>query len=224
MAAAIALSLAPVAAQAGTQGAPAEQPTTDAPADAPADAAAEAPAEAAADAPADAASEPTYGEIEPVEIEPPPEPEPIEPEPEPEPEPEVEPEPEPEPEPEVEPEPEPEPVGPTPEQIAQAKTMRRAGIGLMAAGGVVSLTGLSLTIAFTALGDKAQGAETPVLEDIEKHDSSAKVGGILLASGIAVVAIGGIVFTNAKKKTKSKEEAHVRVTPALGGLVLSGKF
>jgi hypothetical protein len=146
-------------------------------------------------------------------------------------------------EPEVmEPEPEPEPEAvvpppvveepsvqegftePSPEDRAKGKTMRKAGIGVIATGGVLAAGGLGMTLAFTILGDASQNAEDPVLEDIERHNTMAQVGGILLASGIAVVAIGGIVFARSKKKLEPQPTARVRVAPALGGLVLSGQF
>jgi hypothetical protein len=147
-----------------------------------------------------------------IEITPPPEREPVAPEPEPEPEPEVIP-----PPPEVVP-PAPEVV--SPESIAKSKKLRKAGIGLVATGGVVAAGGLGVTLAFTIIGDGRQDAEEPVIEDIEQSDSMAKVGGILLASGIVLVAVGGIVLGQSKKKAEPKSSARVRVTPAVGGLVV----
>ncbi len=165
---------------------------------------------------------------------------PLEPPP-PEPPPPIEPPPEPQPAPEPQPPPQPQPVeplaerpapaaaavpilGPTPAQIAKLRTMRRAGIGLIATGGVVATTGLGLTIAFTVLGHQEQDADEPVLEDIEQKDSMARVGGIVLASGLAVVAIGGLIFASAKRRAVSLGLARVRVAPAIGGLVVSGRF
>lgn len=110
---------------------------------------------------------------------------------------------------------------PTPEERAKGNSMRKAGIGLIATGGVVAAGGLGVTLAFTILGDASQNAEEPVLEDIEGHNAMAQVGGILLASGIAIVAVGGIILSRGKKKLEPQPTtARVRVTPALGGLVM----
>lgn len=154
------------------------------------------------------------GEFEPVEIVPAPLPE-------------REPEPEPTSEPVVEPPAEAPSAldeGPSPAEIAKVQTMRRASIGLIASGGVVATTGLGLTIAFSVLGHRAQNRDAPMIEDIEQQNAAAQVGGILLASGIAVVAVGGIIFASAKRKAESQATARVRVAPAIGGLVVSGRF
>jgi hypothetical protein len=152
---------------------------------------------------------------------------------------EIIPAPPPEREPVAEPEPEPEPVAEleppvedpsalaestSPAQLAKVQTMRRASLGLIATGGVVASVGLGVTIAFSVLGHQAQNREAPVIEDIERNDSMARVGGVLLASGIAVVAIGGILFASAKRKAMSQATAQVRVAPSIGGLVVSGRF
>jgi hypothetical protein len=95
----------------------------------------------------------------------------------------------------------------------------------MAAGGVAAAAGLGMTLAFTILGDAAQRIEDPVTEDIERNDSLAQVGGILIVSGVALAAVGGVIFSNAERKAKEGSAvARVRVAPALGGLVLSGRF
>jgi hypothetical protein len=93
-----------------------------------------------------------------------------------------------------------------------------------AVGGVLTATGLGITAAFTALGDAAQNAEEPVTEEVERNDAMARVGGILIASGAALVAVGGYIFVNAERKAKEGAVARVRVAPALGGLVVSGQF
>jgi outer membrane biosynthesis protein TonB len=166
-----------------------------------------------------AASEPAPGAqprdvFEPIDIPPPP----------------ALPKPEPPPEPEPVVEPEPEPVEPPvegpkvldPAHLAKIAAQRKAGIGVMAAGGAVALAGFGMTLTFTILGDKAQDMDEPVMADIEKNDSMARVGGILLASGVALVAVGGILFANANKK--AEQMARIRVLPAFGGVVLSGRF
>ena len=172
-----------------------------------------APAEAAA-----RAEEPTEAPVaEPVATEPAPEPAP-----------------EPTPEPVAAPEPEPAPVeGPKPADepppaTGKIKTQRSAGIGVMATGGAMALAGIALTLAFTVSGDKEQNKDEPDDTLIEQADKNARIGGVLVASGIAVIAIGGIVFANAAKKQRMGTTARVRVTPAVGptvgGLVLSGRF
>lgn len=119
---------------------------------------------------------------------------------------------------------EPEPAEPEVEQppvdIQQIRTLRKAGIGVMAGGGVVALAGMGVTIAFSALGHQAQNAEEPDIVDIENKNSSAAVGGVLVASGIAILAIGGIVFTTAKRRAAKAESARIRVTPSASGLQL----
>src|SRR5690606_7827260 len=130
-----------------------------------------------------------------------------------------------EPEPEPMPDPEAElaapPIeGPPPADQAKIKTQRKAGIGLMAAGGGLALGGFAVTLAFTILGDKAENEEQPDLSVIESHDKAARVGGIILASGLLFVAIGGVVLSNAKKKAAASETARVQVIPTVGGLAL----
>lgn len=161
----------------------------------------------------------------PVAIEAPPEPEPIEPAPAPQP---IEAVPEPPPI-ELPPAPEvPAPIaaeeGPTPAEAARLEAMRKAGVGVMASGGAVAVVGLGMTVGFAIVGRQALNAEEPVSADIERSNTLAQAGGALLASGIAIVAIGGIVFATAKRKAESRTTARVQVTPALGGVVVSGRF
>ncbi|WP_181197540.1 hypothetical protein [Enhygromyxa salina] len=111
-----------------------------------------------------------------------------------------------------------------PAEPASVQPWRRAGIGLLGAGGVVAGTGFGLTLAYTILGDRRQGAEDPVLADIEELDASARVGGALLAAGIAIVAVGGIIFVISKKKAGPRSGARIRLAPTFGGLVVSGQF
>ncbi len=114
---------------------------------------------------------------------------------------------------------------PSPEQQAQTRTRRKIGLGLMIGGGVVSTAGIGLTLAYTVVGDRLQRAPQPVLADVERANTITQVGGVLLASGIVVVAVGGIIFTKyGHTKAKARPMARVRVAPALGGLVVSGRF
>jgi outer membrane biosynthesis protein TonB len=221
MSAALVLTLAPVAARADAPGPDAVQPAPDPaapPAEAPATTEAPPVEPAAAEPPATVepataapSSDPIFA---PVDIPAPP------------PLPKPEPPPEPEPEPIVAPvEGPPEPEGPSPEQREKIQTQRRAGIGVMSTGAMLAGAGLGMTIAMTIVGDAAQNVEDPVTGDIERSDSVAQVGGMVIVSGVALAAIGGIIFANAARKAKENSAvANVRVAPALGGLVLSGRF
>jgi hypothetical protein len=157
-------------------------------------------------------ADPIVDQFDPVPIEAPPLPAPT-------------PEPAPEPVPEPPPAPPPPAIeGPTPAELTKVRTMRRASVGLMATGGSVATVGLGVTIAFTVLVRQEQNAQAPRVENIERSDSVARVGGILLASGIAVVAVGGILFSSARKKAESLTTARIRVAPTIGGLAVSGRF
>lgn len=164
---------------------------------------------------------------------------PIIPEPAPPPVPIPAPPPESPPEPAPPPEPIPSPPPPAPVVVVEmqevegpataaqrnAVAMQKAGIGLMTSGGLVATTGFAMVLTFTIIGDQQQDEEEPVIEQIEESDSVARIGGALLASGLAVVAIGGITLARGKAKAvKSSSQARVRVLPALGGVVLSGEF
>ncbi|HVH99763.1 MAG TPA: hypothetical protein VM869_13670 [Enhygromyxa sp.] len=113
---------------------------------------------------------------------------------------------------------------PTPEERTRGQRMRRSGTGLLITGGVVAASGLGLTIAYTVIGDRRQALDEPVLEHIQQANTVAQVGGVLLASGLAVIAVGGVLFVRGKKLTGPQPLARIRVTPAFGGLVLSGQF
>ena len=110
------------------------------------------------------------------------------------------------------------------QQRAKAKRMRKAGVGLMASGGAVATTGLGLTIAYTILGDREEEVEEPVPADVQQKADIAQVGGILLASGIAIAAIGGIVLIRGRKQAEARPVARLRVVPALGGVLVTGRF
>jgi hypothetical protein len=112
----------------------------------------------------------------------------------------------------------------TPEERRRGQILRKTGTGLLVSGGVIAASGLGLTIAYTVIGDRREDLDNPVLEDIQQANEVAQVGGILLASGLAVVAVGGVIFSRGKKLGEPKPLARVRVTPSLGGLVVSGQF
>jgi hypothetical protein len=107
---------------------------------------------------------------------------------------------------------------PAPAVRPNARTLRHTGAGFMIGGGVIAAAGLGLTITFTVLGDRAEDVDDPVLAEHEHNDDVARVGGILLASGLAVVAIGGVIFATSKKKPRAT--ARIRITPTVGGLVV----
>jgi hypothetical protein len=113
---------------------------------------------------------------------------------------------------------------PTPEERARGRTMRRTGLGLMAAGGAVGVIGLGLTIAFTIVGDRREAVADPVLTEIERADKVAQVGGVALASGLVVAAAGGIVFSLGNRELQPRPVARLCVSPAIGGVVVSGQF
>jgi hypothetical protein len=135
----------------------------------------------------------------------------------------------------VTPDPVPEPVEPpvegpklaNPEQLEKIQKQRRAGIAVMSAGGLVAAAGMGLTLAFTVLGDQKQSVQDPITADVEDSDLIAKFGGLVLASGVALAAVGGILFANANRKDQQRKVdalGRIRVAPAFGGLVVSGKF
>ncbi|KIG16173.1 hypothetical protein DB30_04891 [Enhygromyxa salina] len=98
-------------------------------------------------------------------------------------------------------------------------------MGLLITGGVVATTGMGMTIAFTILGDQLQEREDPAIADIEQRDDMARIGGVLLVSGLAFVAAGGIVFASAaRRKGLTRTEARIRIAPAVGGVLVSGQF
>lgn len=135
----------------------------------------------------------------------------------------------PEPQPEAEaPVEGPAPPAPSVETVAEpvvepskGPVLRKAGIGLLAAGGVLAVGGLSLTIAYTVRGDLREDLEDPVFADIERMNRISQMGGLVLVSGLAIVGIGGILFVKGKT---SRPVAQLRFTPSLGGLVVSGRF
>ncbi len=115
--------------------------------------------------------------------------------------------------------------GPAPAVQGKYERMRKGGIGLMYSGGLVATTGFGLVLAYTIVGDQHQRREMPIVVEIERSDELARIGGALLASGLAVVAIGGIVFARANRvPAASGAEARVRVLPGLGGVVVAGEF
>ncbi|MCA9718996.1 MAG: hypothetical protein H6713_20255 [Myxococcales bacterium] len=148
---------------------------------------------------------------------------------------------------EPDPEPDPEPEGPEPEPEKppkdKATTLRNAGIGTMAAGGVLIVGGIILGSVFAAKGtaltqdlntlyemDAPDAQLETVRADGKTANTISGVGfGLGIVLGGAAIAAGAALFAKSKKLRAEQgdggdEEARVRVQPTLGGLVLSGRF
>ncbi|MBA3548450.1 MAG: hypothetical protein H0T76_18360 [Nannocystis sp.] len=153
----------------------------------------------------------------------------------------------------VGPEPAPSPSRPIPvaHDTTRGNQLRVAGIGTMAGGGVVSLLGFALTLAGTIQGrrrhDELAGAEderqrqdcsrmtsTPCarlatqIDDLnDKLISSnrlTQVGGATMLTGFLVIAAGGIVYRLGIRKLQPPAMSRLKLSPSIGGLVLSGRF
>lgn len=202
-------------------------------------------------APAPLAPEPASDVPEPPELAPPPEPEPP-PEPAPPPEPELPPEPAPPPEPVVGPAPAPAPEPlPGPQDPVRGQRLRVAGIGTMAAGGVISAVGFALTLAFTVQGRKRNDERIAAEDDrqlqdcsrmtstsctaltariddlgdqIDRANRNTQIAGATMLTGFAVLAVGGLVYRIGVRKLQPPALGRVKLSPSLGGVVLSGRF
>jgi hypothetical protein len=131
------------------------------------------------------------------------------------------------------------------------KRLRNAGIGTMAGGGVIAALGFGLTLAFTIQGRKRhdelvlvederqrkdcsrQGSKTCTalaaqIADLGKQMDSAnkngQVGGALMLTGFVVLAVGGLVYRMGIRKLQPPSLGRVKISPSLGGVVLSGRF
>ncbi|PCC71772.1 hypothetical protein [Nannocystis exedens] len=129
--------------------------------------------------------------------------------------------------------------------------MRNAGVGTMIAGGVVTLAGFAVTLGFTLRGNKLEkdlvGAEDAYqLGDCSRVDSGecdtltadrdeirqgilaadrmTAVGGGILAGGILVTAVGGIIYRVGVRRLTNTNVSRLRVSPTFGGLSISGRF
>ena len=58
----------------------------------------------------------------------------------------------------------------------------------------------------------------------DRANMTAMAGGLVLIGGVAVVAIGGILHTIGVRKLRPVNEARLRMSPAWGGVTLSGRF
>jgi len=137
----------------------------------------------------------------------------------------------------------------SPKERAKAEKLRRAGGFTMATGGVIGLVGIALTIGYTSRGnifDKelnqareqftaencsrqpgkascdAITANVGTVEDkVAAADNAARYSGIAVLSGLAVVAVGGVLYRLGTKRLKRSEFV---LAPSFGGAVLSGRF
>lgn len=157
------------------------------------------------------------------------------------------------PEPVVGPTPPPTPPSqiPVAHDTTRGNQLRVAGIGTMAGGGVVSLLGFALTLAGTIQGrkrhDELAGAEderqrqdcsrttsksctqlATQIDDLnDKLTSSNKltqIGGFTMLTGFVVIAAGGLVYRIGIRKLQPPAMSRIKLTPSIGGLVLSGRF
>lgn len=137
----------------------------------------------------------------------------------------------------------------TEKETDQRQPLRLAGLGVMAGGGLLAVSGVALVIGFTArergLEKELDDANTAAFraecglnpdqavclsllsdqrdaqDKLDKSNTGARVGGIIAGVGFAAVATGGILLHIAKKR-RAKE--HVRIAPTWGGAVVSGRF
>ena len=123
----------------------------------------------------------------------------------------------------------------------------------MIAGGVVAAIGFGLAIGFTlkskslrrdgyALAEESERLDCSRMVDVSSEckalsdritdtadqgnraNRNSVIGGLALAGGVAIVAIGGILYNVGVRKLRPVNSARLRVSPAWGGLVLSGRF
>jgi hypothetical protein len=133
----------------------------------------------------------------------------------------------------------------------KARRLRLGGAYTMIAGGAIAATGLGLTIGFTIKGNKAESdrlsiedaranrdcatstsSECTALradldansEDIKGANQLARVGGILLVAGAATAIVGGVVYRRGVRLDDNPQQARIRISPALAGAVVSGRF
>jgi hypothetical protein len=140
---------------------------------------------------------------------------------------------------------------PAPVDTVKANKLRRAGSGVMITGGAIALAGFAMTLAFTLRGNKFEkdlitvegnyssedcsrggGSQCDALtaqrqetrDGIANSDRYTKISGGILAAGILVAAIGGIVYRRGMKQLGTANISRLRVSPTFGGLSLSGRF
>ncbi|MCA9690071.1 MAG: hypothetical protein KC636_10715 [Myxococcales bacterium] len=111
----------------------------------------------------------------------------------------------------------------THEDRVKAEKLRRAGVGVMIAGGVLAAAGLGVTLGFTIRANQLESREAAT-EDIDQANMITQIGGGVLAGGIAMIAVGGVLLVTGKRRLHPPETARVSVSPTLGGVLLRGRF
>ena len=152
----------------------------------------------------------------------------------------------------VAPAPAPGPAPLTPVDLDKAKGLRRAGLGTMITGGVIALGSFATTLAFTIRGtrleqdlisaednyqlgncsstdsskcDGLKADRDQIRDGILAADRTARITGGILAGGLLITAIGGIVYRVGMKRLSNADNlSRVRVSPSFGGLTISGRF
>ncbi|MCB9707078.1 MAG: hypothetical protein H6711_34875 [Myxococcales bacterium] len=137
----------------------------------------------------------------------------------------------------------------SPAARAKAEDLRRAGKITIGAGGVLGAAGLIVMVGYTIQGhrlandlilaqeevqknncSRGENAErcgllnaqvTGIEGRIESADSTTRMGGFLLLGGVAVAAVGGVLYGLGTKRLKRSEFV---LAPSVGGAVLSGRF
>lgn len=124
---------------------------------------------------------------------------------------------------------------------AAANDLRKKGIAVMVAGGIVTIAGLATSIAFTVRGTQFEGLLQTAQEDfntrncayksydaddpcgqlnqrvinhnekIDFADRATKAAGAAIAAGVIVTVAGGIIYRLGIKKLKSGELARGRI-------------
>jgi hypothetical protein len=121
----------------------------------------------------------------------------------------------------------------------------------MIGGGVLAAIGAGLTIAFTIQGRKRHDELASAEDDRQRQDCSrmtsksctqlatkiddlngqltdankrTQITGAMMLTGFVVVAVGGLVYRMGIRKLQPPALGRVKLSPTLGGLVLSGRF
>jgi hypothetical protein len=149
------------------------------------------------------------------------------------------------------PPPSPELPPPGPTDPVGGEKLRKAGVGTMIGGGVLAALGFGLTLAFTIQGHKRHdelasaeddrqrmdcsrmGSKTCTqlatqIDDLGKQIDSAntngQIGGATMLTGFLVMAVGGLVYRMGIRKLQPPALGRVKLSPSLGGVVISGRF